>query len=222
MVPHLVGWLGESVPCTWIQPHTRAHSLTTRKELDISPLSPILSLSPRAFVWYQTVPLYTTALSRSLTTSPTFHNISFLFFLAKSRIRAWIPGPRETPLVIQFNMSYTMEKRWRELIHRLKEGKSFPLSHEETSHEPLGSMVGLMATSKRAYTKGHLLGLLLPVPLFPQHTFAGPCLHRRPFNTSSTVSKNRNLFLEQSNMKTHQCSGQLDLGNAASFQIECQ
>ena len=122
MVPHLVGWSGESVPCAWIQPHIRAHSLTTRKELDISPLFPVFSLSPRAFVHYQTVPLYTAALSRSLTTSPIFHNITFPFFLAKSRIRAWIPEQREALLVIQFNMSYAMEKRWRELIRRLKEG----------------------------------------------------------------------------------------------------
>ena len=40
-------------------------------------------------------------------------------------------------------------------------------------------MVGLMVNSKRAHTKGHLPGLLLPVPLSPQRATANPRLHWR-------------------------------------------
>ena len=45
-----------------------------------------------------------------------------------------------------------------------------------------GSMVGLMTTSK-AYSKGGLPRLLLPVPHFFWWAPADPCLHRRLFNT---------------------------------------
>ena len=40
----------------------------------------------------------------------------------------------------------------------------------------LGSMVELMATSKRAYAKGKLPGLLLPAPLSLQRATANPHL----------------------------------------------
>ena len=46
------------------------------------------------------------------------------------------------------------------------------------------AMVGLMAASKRAHTKGHLLGLLLPVPPSLQRATADPQLCRRPSNTN--------------------------------------
>ena len=48
-----------------------------------------------------------------------------------------------------------------------------------------GSMVGLLVTSKRTYTKGELPGLLLPVPLSLWWAPVNPCLHRKPFNTST-------------------------------------
>ena len=47
-----------------------------------------------------------------------------------------------------------------------------------------GFMVGLIATSKRAYAEGDLLGLLLPVPPSLWWAPANPHLHRRPSNTS--------------------------------------
>ena len=47
-----------------------------------------------------------------------------------------------------------------------------------------GSMIGLMVTSKRAYSKGNLPGLLLPVPPSLWGAPADPHLHRRPSNTS--------------------------------------
>lgn len=47
----------------------------------------------------------------------------------------------------------------------------------------MGSMVELMVTSKRAYTKGDFPGLL-PVPLSLLWAPALPHLHRRPSNTS--------------------------------------
>ena len=46
------------------------------------------------------------------------------------------------------------------------------------------AMVGLMAASKRAHTKGHLLGLLLPVPPSLQWATLQETLCRRPSNTN--------------------------------------
>ena len=47
-----------------------------------------------------------------------------------------------------------------------------------------GSMVGLMTPSKRAYAKGGISGLLLPVFLSLCWAPPDPCLHSRPSNTS--------------------------------------
>ena len=48
---------------------------------------------------------------------------------------------------------------------------------------PKGSMVGLMAASKRVYTKGDLPKQLLPVPLSVWWVPANAWLHKRPSNT---------------------------------------
>ena len=61
---------------------------------------------------------------------------------------------------------------------------SSTLAWQDPAVESMGSMVGLMVSSKRAHTKGHLPGLLLPVPLSPQRATANPHLRRRPSNTS--------------------------------------
>ena len=61
---------------------------------------------------------------------------------------------------------------------------SSTLAWQDPAVESMGSMGGLMVSSKRAHTKGHLPGLLLPVPLSPQRATANPHLHRRPSNTS--------------------------------------
>jgi len=44
--------------------------------------------------------------------------------------------------------------------------------------ESVGSMVRLLAASKRTDTNMHLSGLLLPLPLSPQQATADPCLSR--------------------------------------------
>ena len=49
----------------------------------------------------------------------------------------------------------------------------------------MGSVVGLMVTSKRAYIKGGLPGFLLPVPLSLWKAPANPHLHMIPFVLAS-------------------------------------
>ena len=55
--------------------------------------------------------------------------------------------------------------RWKKLDLALV-GRAVLVPPEVT--QSMGSMVGLMVTSKRDYTKGYLLGLLLPVFPSPQ------------------------------------------------------
>ena len=62
----------------------------------------------------------------------------------------------------------------------------FGLMRPNTGAYP-DSLVGLMADSGRAHTKGYFPELLLPVSLSSQWDTATPCLCRRPSNTSRQV-----------------------------------
>ena len=69
----------------------------------------------------------------------------------------------------------TERLNWTEL-------KSY-LTWAEPALESTGSIVG--GNFQEDLTKGHLPGLLLPVPLSLKWVTANPCRHRRPSNTSS-------------------------------------
>ena len=57
----------------------------------------------------------------------------------------------------------------------------------EMTQPNMGSMVGLIMTSKRTYTKGPFPGLLLPVSPSPWHATANPHHHSRPSDTSRQI-----------------------------------
>ena len=61
------------------------------------------------------------------------------------------------------------------------------LAREDPVLESTGSIVGLMATSKRTYANMCLPGLLLPVPLSQWQITGSTCLCKRPSNTHKQV-----------------------------------
>ena len=61
------------------------------------------------------------------------------------------------------------------------------LARGDTALGSMGSMVGIVVTSKRTYINGPLPGLLLLVPPSLRQATDDPHLHRKPSNTSKYI-----------------------------------